>query len=279
MKELKQFGKRLRELRINAGLAQRELAKRIKIDFSYISKIENGVLPPPSTRLILKLADVLNTDKDALLILAGRVPSDIIALLNKERIQKLRSVGSKELMVKEKVVSLLTGLKNLARVPIMLVTSKNSIRVTISIALTIAIGAGLYFAPPVRALEITVTPPSSGTLGSTHTFTVEIDVQDMDILPINNVKLLIYKSDDRATYEATCANLPLSDALYTTIVATGTSTSSGTVSITASTGDYWGYASGARTGYGYGYPSGGWGWRRWPNSSRSAAQQCGCGAW
>jgi len=266
MKEIKNFGQKLRELRINAGLTQRELAKKIEVDFSYISKIENGMLPPPSERVLLKLADTFNTDKDALFILAGRVPTDIIAVLNnKEALQELRSRSSKKLMTKEKGSSLRTGFRNLARVPksIIPVMNKNFARVAISLSLAIAVGASLWFAPPVRALEISVTPPSAGTLGGTHTFSIQVDVQNMDILPINRATLFIYKADDRATYEATCANLPLSDTSvpYTTIAATGTSTSSGTVSITASTGDYWGYASGARTGYGYGYPSGGWGYK------------------
>jgi transcriptional regulator with XRE-family HTH domain len=45
------FGKRLRELRKKAGLTLRGLADRMDIDFTYITKLENDVMPPPNRRL------------------------------------------------------------------------------------------------------------------------------------------------------------------------------------------------------------------------------------
>lgn len=39
------------------------------------SKIENGIMPPPSKKVIPRLADALNVDKDELIVLAGRIPS------------------------------------------------------------------------------------------------------------------------------------------------------------------------------------------------------------
>ena len=92
MEEAQKFGARLRELRIQAGLTQRELAKRVNVDFTYLSKIENGVLPPPSEKVILQLDEVLDADKDELITLAGRIPSDIAQMLrNQETLQFLRS--------------------------------------------------------------------------------------------------------------------------------------------------------------------------------------------
>ena len=46
-----QFGEALREKRHAAGLSQRELADKIKVDFSYISKVENGHLRLPTKSL------------------------------------------------------------------------------------------------------------------------------------------------------------------------------------------------------------------------------------
>ncbi len=86
------FGARLRGLRRQAGLKQRELAAKVGIDFTYISKIESGVIPPPSERVILKLAEVLNADKDDLITLAGKIPSDIAPMLrNGETLRFLRA--------------------------------------------------------------------------------------------------------------------------------------------------------------------------------------------
>ena len=62
--EAQEFGAKLRELRQKLGLTLRELADKVGIDFTYLSKIENGVLPPPSEKVISKLAGVLGADKD-----------------------------------------------------------------------------------------------------------------------------------------------------------------------------------------------------------------------
>ena len=78
------FGQRLRELRKKRDMIQRELAERVAerlkdrgFDVTYLSKIENDKLPPPSTRTIIELAAVLEVDSDELLALAGKVPPDL----------------------------------------------------------------------------------------------------------------------------------------------------------------------------------------------------------
>ena len=87
-----EFGARLRELRKQAGLGQRELANRIGVNFTYLSKIESGAMPPPSEKVIKRLAEALNVDKDELMALAGRIPGDIAQILkNQKAFQFLRS--------------------------------------------------------------------------------------------------------------------------------------------------------------------------------------------
>lgn len=51
MEEAKKFGERLRKLHDQAGMTLTEVAGKCNIDFTYLSKIENGVLPPPAKRL------------------------------------------------------------------------------------------------------------------------------------------------------------------------------------------------------------------------------------
>ena len=63
------FGDRIRELRKAKNLSQRELASKVKVSFTYISKIENEKLDfgdYPSEELILKLATALDGDPDEL---------------------------------------------------------------------------------------------------------------------------------------------------------------------------------------------------------------------
>jgi HTH-type transcriptional regulator, competence development regulator len=71
------FGERLREQRRMAGLSQRELAERIGLDFSYISKVENGRLPPPSADTIVAICAVLGINPEGLLALTGKIPSEV----------------------------------------------------------------------------------------------------------------------------------------------------------------------------------------------------------
>ncbi len=81
------FAARLKELRLGKRLSQRELAERVArrlkeqdrrgFDFTYLSKIENGRMPPPSRPAIEALAAELGGDVDELLALGGKPPSDI----------------------------------------------------------------------------------------------------------------------------------------------------------------------------------------------------------
>lgn len=85
------FGERIKELRKAKGFSQRELAGRISIDFSYLSKIENGRMEPPSEEVILRIAEELDANADELIILAGKFPSDLAQELKTvERVNVLR---------------------------------------------------------------------------------------------------------------------------------------------------------------------------------------------
>lgn len=85
------FGERVRELRKARGLSQRELAGRAGIDFTYLSKIENGRIEPPSEDVIRRVAEELGTNADELILLADKFPSDLAQeLKTPERVDVLR---------------------------------------------------------------------------------------------------------------------------------------------------------------------------------------------
>ena len=74
------FGEKVRELRTVKSLTQRQLAERIGINFTYLSKIENGKLEHdqfPKEDTIKRLAAELGGDVDELLLLAKRIPEQI----------------------------------------------------------------------------------------------------------------------------------------------------------------------------------------------------------
>jgi HTH-type transcriptional regulator, competence development regulator len=74
------LGQKLRELRKAKRLSLRELASRVDVGFTYLSKIENHKLEDghsPSEKLLQLLAFELGGDEEELLLLAGKVPEPI----------------------------------------------------------------------------------------------------------------------------------------------------------------------------------------------------------
>jgi len=70
-------GKRIREIRKARNLTQRQLAEKVGINFTYLSRVENDRLDDdqtPREDTLQKIADALDTDADELLLLARRIP-------------------------------------------------------------------------------------------------------------------------------------------------------------------------------------------------------------
>jgi transcriptional regulator with XRE-family HTH domain len=61
----------------------RQLAHRLGVEPSYLSKVERGETAPPSEAKIILLAEELEDDPDMLLAMAGKVSSDLQAVIRK----------------------------------------------------------------------------------------------------------------------------------------------------------------------------------------------------
>jgi transcriptional regulator with XRE-family HTH domain len=59
----------------------RQVAQRIGVEPAYLSKVERGLVPPPSEATIVRLAADLGEDPDVLLALAGKVSSELQAII------------------------------------------------------------------------------------------------------------------------------------------------------------------------------------------------------
>lgn len=69
------FGQLIRQARKDKGYSQRELAKLLQIDFTYLSKLENNRADyAPKEEVIRGLARHLDLDEEELIFLAGRIP-------------------------------------------------------------------------------------------------------------------------------------------------------------------------------------------------------------
>jgi HTH-type transcriptional regulator, competence development regulator len=71
------FGATVRQGRERMEIGLREMAKRVKVSPTYLSKVERDELPPPAEDKVKKIALILGRDEDELLALAGRVASDL----------------------------------------------------------------------------------------------------------------------------------------------------------------------------------------------------------
>jgi len=67
----------------DTSFSLRQVASRIGVEPSYLSKVERGEQPPPSEKKIISLASELRENPDVLLAMAGKVSSDLQAVITR----------------------------------------------------------------------------------------------------------------------------------------------------------------------------------------------------
>ena len=82
------FGARTRQLREHLRqndrrYSLRQVAHRVGVEPAYLSKIERGVAAPPSEATTVRLARELGEDPDVFLAMAGKVSSELQAIIRK----------------------------------------------------------------------------------------------------------------------------------------------------------------------------------------------------
>lgn len=82
------FGAFVRQEREGKGLGLREMAKKIGVSPTYLSKVERDEFPPPAEDKVIAIANILGCDQDELLALAGKVSSDLTEII-RERPREL----------------------------------------------------------------------------------------------------------------------------------------------------------------------------------------------
>jgi transcriptional regulator with XRE-family HTH domain len=80
------FGNYIRSVRttlaaVDERFSLRRVAQRVGVEPAYLSKVERGRVPPPSEATIARLAADLGENPDMLLALAGKVSSDLQAII------------------------------------------------------------------------------------------------------------------------------------------------------------------------------------------------------
>ena len=83
------IGQRIRRERHSRGMTQRVLAEKVGVGVPHISKVEAG-RENPSDELLRKIADVYDCDFDELLLVARRIPQELMERLASDPQESLR---------------------------------------------------------------------------------------------------------------------------------------------------------------------------------------------
>jgi transcriptional regulator with XRE-family HTH domain len=75
------FGAFIRRERVAKDIGLREMAKKIGVSPTYLSKIERDEFAPPTEEKVRKIAEIIGHDPDELLALAGRVASELTDII------------------------------------------------------------------------------------------------------------------------------------------------------------------------------------------------------
>ena len=75
------FGAFVRREREAKEIGLREMAKKIGVSPTYLSKVERDEFPPPAEDKVRRIAAIIDRDPDELLALAGRVASDLTDII------------------------------------------------------------------------------------------------------------------------------------------------------------------------------------------------------
>src|SRR5712691_6647073 len=76
------LGLRLKQIRTENGLSIKALARKVKVNHAYLSRIESGHVQP-SEQVLRKLSKALRHDEAELMILADRIPPNWRSVIRK----------------------------------------------------------------------------------------------------------------------------------------------------------------------------------------------------
>lgn len=84
------LSQKIKQLRESRGWSQRQLARKMGVDQSYVSQIENGSMPRPSFELIIKLQQVFGVRYEVFAKAAGLIDhADDIAVYEDPELSEL----------------------------------------------------------------------------------------------------------------------------------------------------------------------------------------------
>lgn len=117
----KEIGERLRNLRKEKGLTQKEISKRVSMDYSYIGKIERGE-QLPSIKMLIRLSEILSMpigyffQEGPIMGLLEHLPEELIDIAgNKKKmifLKLLKDIDEEDIPLITEILRLLKERKN-----------------------------------------------------------------------------------------------------------------------------------------------------------------------
>jgi len=90
-----EFARIIQNKRKEQNYTLEELANKLDVDRSYLSKLENDRVPPPSKKLLEKMSQILGLDFELLSLLAGRITDSMVKELDLKKVELFRAMKDK----------------------------------------------------------------------------------------------------------------------------------------------------------------------------------------
>lgn len=102
------FGAFVRREREAREIGLREMAKKIGVSPTYLSKVERDEFRPPTEDKVRAIAQIIECDPDELLALAGRMPSDLADIIKRAPVEVSALLRTTSGMTRDEIARLAT---------------------------------------------------------------------------------------------------------------------------------------------------------------------------
>ena len=89
----------------------REMAKKIGVSPTYLSKVERDEFTPPTEDKVRAIAQIIECDIDELLAMAGRMPSDLADIIKRNPVEVSALLCTTSGMTRDQIARLAEGAK------------------------------------------------------------------------------------------------------------------------------------------------------------------------
>ena len=104
-----QFGAFVRREREAREIGLREMAKKIGVSPTYLSKVERDEFKPPTEDKVRAIARIIECDPEELLALAGRMPSDLADIIKRNPVEVSALLRTTSDMTRDEIARLAEG--------------------------------------------------------------------------------------------------------------------------------------------------------------------------